>query len=177
MQFLQGVGGRTLGDGVYPGMATRGWQRQDAAMVAMTVAMMVMGGGASLSPSNAFITSLAVNDCRSVVKSDGASTRLKAVEAGTSTAGGGGGISVNGGGWGGGGGGFDYDAVKFGLFFGQEEGAEWRRKKIFITGATGGIGRCVVTSLLQTTKHNIVCLVRDPKMLQLPKSVKDEARS
>ena len=50
-------------------------------------------------------------------------------------------------------------------------------KRIFITGATGRIGRFLVAFLLQNTPHHITCLVRDPARLHLPKSLKSAARS
>ncbi len=50
-------------------------------------------------------------------------------------------------------------------------------KHIFITGATGRIGRFLVAHLLQQTTHRISCLVRNPAHLQLPRSLKSVARS
>ena len=50
-------------------------------------------------------------------------------------------------------------------------------KRIFITGATGRVGRFLVAFLLQNTPHHITCLVRDPARLHLPKSLKSAARS
>jgi hypothetical protein len=49
-------------------------------------------------------------------------------------------------------------------------------KHVFISGATGCIGRFLVAYLLQRTTHRITCIVRDPGRLQLPKSLKSAAR-
>jgi len=58
-----------------------------------------------------------------------------------------------------------------------DEGVDRRKKTIFITGATGAIGRSVLAHLLQSTEHNIVCLVRQPSRLRLPFSLRAAARS
>ena len=51
------------------------------------------------------------------------------------------------------------------------------QKDIFISGASGCIGRFLVAYLLQRTSHRITVLVRDPSRLHLPKSLKSAARS
>ena len=81
-----------------------------------------------------------------------------------------------GGGGGGGGGGDSPGEINLGLFLGQEERPDRAPKKVFVTGATGSIGRCVVAQLLQDTQHTVVCLVRNPALLRLPVAVKEQAR-
>ena len=75
--------------------------------------------------------------------------------AATSLGGGGSITSGSGSAGGGGGGGNSVPVSDFnvGLFLGQDDKPDRSPKKIFVTGATGSIGRCVVTQLLQDTQH------------------------
>ena len=92
--------------------------------------------------------------------------------------GGGGVVGGNsGGGGGGGGGGYGPQDINLGLFLGQDDRPERRAKKVFVTGATGSIGRCVVAQLLQDTQHTVYCLVRNPALLRLPRAVREQART
>eukprot|EP00802_Teleaulax_amphioxeia_P009678 Tamp_09698.p1 GENE.Tamp_09698~~Tamp_09698.p1 ORF type:complete len:542 (-),score=72.10 Tamp_09698:56-1681(-) len=84
---------------------------------------------------------------------------------------------AGGGGGGGGGGGYGPQDINLGLFLGQDDRPERRAKKVFVTGATGSIGRCVVAQLLQDTQHTVYCLVRNPALLRLPRAVREQART
>ena len=87
----------------------------------------------------------------------------------------GGGNVASGGGGGGGGGGMGN--INVGLFLGDDTRPDRFAKKIFVTGATGSIGRCVVAQLLENTEHTVVCLVRNPALLRLPSTVREQART
>ncbi len=91
----------------------------------------------------------------------------------------GGGNVVGGGGGGGegGGGGYGPQDINVGLFLGQADTPERWAKKVFVTGATGSIGRCVVAQLLVDTQHTVYCLVRNPALLRLPRGVREQART